>query len=420
MQEPIISATSLDLRHLEAGQADHASLEAVAPVGGPGDLVYDLRLGAANSEAFYPDVAQFSDRVLTAIKRRTGSSMDDYASYVQVELREAVRSRGEYDLDLLMLGMALGRYTGAAESTPGWAIALAQELYWLRREALWTRSWADLGRAVFGRFFLWPKIGRKPTSARHSPDRLPLLIDWLKATGEFEQETRRLNNWRSFLGTLSADDAQRWMDISAELFDWFEAEAALALGKYTAGLDKFLAKEYAHRGIREDQIFCGRPAVEYHLAMVATEVMNRGLRPEFERMHKKVVLVPACMRGKSASACRARVIGVDITCSGCDPSCSINRITRRMRAVGATVYLVPHSTGFSRWLERWQHEPNTGIVAAACLLNILPGGYEMRARRIPSQCVPLDYPGCQKHWRRDRLPTELNEERLVQITRSPA
>jgi hypothetical protein len=144
--------------------------------------------------------------------------------------------------------------------------------------------------------------------------------------------------------------------------------------------------------------------------------MNRGLREQFELRTRKVVLLPACMRGKSAAECRAHVSGVDITCASCDPECSINRITKRMRSLGAAVYLVPHSTGFSRWLERWQREPDTGVTAVACLLNILPGGYEMRARRIASQCVPLDYPGCQKHWRPERLPTGLNEERLVRIT----
>ena len=49
------------------------------------------------------------------------------------------------------------------------------------------------------------------------------------------------------------------------------------------------------------------------------------------------------------------------------------------------------------------------------MLNILPGGYEMRARRIASQCVPLDFPGCQKHWMAEDFATSVNEERLVQI-----
>ena len=91
-----------------------------------------------------------------------------------------------------------------------------------------------------------------------------------------------------------------------------------------------------------------------------------------------------------------------------------------MKSLGVTVYLVPHSTGFSRWLERWQRVPGCGVTAVACLLNILPGGYEMRARGIASQCVPLDYPGCQKHWRRKGIVTSLNEDRLVQIVQTVA
>jgi len=83
--------------------------------------------------------------------------------------------------------------------------------------------------------------------------------------------------------------------------------------------------------------------------------------------------------------------------------------------MGAKVFLVPHSTGFSRWLERWQRVPDTSVVAVACLLNIVPGGYEMHARGIASQCVPLDYPGCRKHWRTKGITTSLNEERLVQL-----
>ena len=60
------------------------------------------------------------------------------------------------------------------------------------------------------------------------------------------------------------------------------------------------------------------------------------------------------------------------------------------------------------------------MVAVACMLNILPGGYEMRERGIASQCVPLDYPGCGKHWRREAVATSVNEDRLVKITAAPA
>ena len=379
------------------------------------DLVYDLRRGAANSDTFYRDAAAFCDRVGAELELRAGSLLREYAQHLQVKLREAERSRGEYGLDLLVLGLVLARYLGAAESTPHWVVGLASELYWLRREAPWTKAGADLGRAALHRFFLGRNIGRKAESGPCTLNRLWRLTDWLQAKGEFEQEIRRLNNWRSFLNTLPEAEANRWMDLSMEILEWFECEAAAALCAYSAGVAEFLAGEHTLRGMREDQMFCGRLPVEYHLAMVAAEMMNRGLQEQFDQMPNKVVLVPACMARQKADACRARVLGSDMTCTGCDPECAINRITGRMRRQGAEVYLVPHATGFSRWLARWQREPDTGVVAVACLMNILPGGYEMRARRIASQCVPLDFPGCKKHWRRERLATGANEERLVEI-----
>ena len=221
--------------------------------------------------------------------------------------------------------------------------------------------------------------------------------------------------------TLAQDDLRR----SRQLVDPYSSrrthgrggvrEAECALGSYTHGVPAFLAGPYARRGCREDQIFCGRQPVEYHLNMVAAEIMNRGLCDSFDSKLQRAVLVPTCMRGTHASTCRARTFGIDMVCTACDPACAVNQITRCMRALGASVYLIPHSTGFSRWLERWQRMPDHGVVAVACILNILPGGFEMRARGIASQCVPLDYPGCKKHWSTNGIPTSVNQHRLVQL-----
>jgi hypothetical protein len=382
-------------------------------------LVYDLRLDGGDSDRFYAEAARFADLVVDEIEFRAGDALDGYSRHLQGELKEPERSRGEYAIELLTLGLALERYAGAAESTPGWVVEAARELYWLRHRTWPVKPLADRARAWLTRLYLMPRIGCAGSAEARSLADMPRLIEWLHSTGEFEQEAMRLNNWRSFLGTLPPSEARLWMLTATELFAWFEREAARVLGPYTQGVAQFMAGEHTRRGCREDQLFCGKPEVEYHLSMVAAEVMNRGLRAEFESKRHKAVLVPACMRGEHAKSCRARVFGADITCTACDPECTVNRITRRMRTLGARVYLVPHATGFSRWLERWQHEPDTGVAAVACLLNILPGGYEMRARRIASQCVPLDYPGCEKHWRAKGIPTGVNEERLVQIVTGP-
>jgi hypothetical protein len=385
---------------------------------GDAELVYDLRSEGGDSGDYYAAVARLCDEMLARIEWQAGAALDGYGNHVQEFLRELPRSRGEYAIEMLMLGLALRSYGAASASTPRWAVVLIRELSWLRRGSAWKRRIADLARVVLIRLTLAPRIGRRTGSERYRLDGLPRLIGWLQATGEFEQETMRLNNWRSFLYTLPPAEAEHWMETAVELFDGFAREAERTLGSYTRGVASFLAHEYPRRGWREDQIFCGKEPAVYHLNMVAAEAMNRGLREAFERAPQRAVLVPTCMRGASESTCQAQGLGLDITCGGCDPACAVNRVTRRMRALGARVYLVPHVQGFGQWLGRRPRTPEFGVVIVACLLNILPGGYEMRSRGIAAQCVPLDSPGCQKHWSRNGIATSLNEERLVQIVSS--
>lgn len=283
-----------------------------------------------------------------------------------------------------------------------WVRAGIFELFLRRR----VRSSAVAGPGVFEYFDEGNAI---------SLDALPRVIEWMRATGEFEQESMRMGHWTSYLSELPRIEAEARIGIALSLFDWFAREADAALGMYTRGVVSFITKTWSTRFHREDKIFCGREPVEYHLGMVAAEVMNDGLREDFRSKPRKVLLVPTCMRGAKRDHCKAVLRGLDMVCARCDPACAINRITRRLRSEGVQVYMVPHATGFSRWLERWQDDHTVGVAAVACMLNILPGGYEMRARRIASQCVPLDYPGCEKHWTRDGVSTSANEERLVQI-----
>jgi len=397
------------------------------------DLVYDLRAGDARSDGFYLAAADFSDKLLAMVDLRAGDALRRYGHYVQEVRKEPARSLGEYSIELLTLSLAFARYGEAAECAPGWVVDVARGLFWVRRRIAPLKPLADLLRAAITRRFLMEKIGMDPIrnglgaegsahrgeSSSLPLNRLPRLIKWLQATGDFEQEAARLNNWLGFLLTLPGAEASRLIETAMDLFSWFQHEAETALGVFSRGVPKFLATEYKSRGCREDQIFCRKEPVEYHLNMVAAEIMNRGLRAEFERTPHKVVLAPMCMRGRDAWSCQARSTGMDIECVGCSEDCAVNRLTVRMRRLGARVFLVPHSSGFSRLLARWQREPDTGVTAVACVSNILEGGYEMRARGIRSQCVLLDYPGCEKHWRRTACATELNEERLVRIVAAP-
>jgi len=107
--------------------------------------------------------------------------------------------------------------------------------------------------------------------------------------------------------------------------------------------------------------------------------------------------------------------GREKICAKCDPDCTICRITKECEKCGAETRLIPHSSDFSDTLRIWQNDKRYGLVGIACILNLLRGGYEMRALGIPSQCVFLDWGGCKGHWSESGIPTDINMSRLIHI-----
>jgi hypothetical protein len=375
--------------------------------------VYDLCWDKSSSDEFYATAGRVADEAVVAVETKARVLLDGYQRHIRF-LAESPRSRGEYAIELLTLGMALHCYEGAAERTAGWIVRLARRLTRARSRSTSAKALLDWIRAGIAKHAFASALGSGARKSGSAVERMTRLVRWLEATGEFNQESKRLRNWNSFLAQFKPETATQWLQVAEELFEEFEWDAAETLGCYTLNVRFFVRREQSHPLWREDLLFRSKTAAEYHLSMVAAEVMNRGLREDFERTQERVLLVPTCMRGKRYLECRARMDGVDITCTGCDPECTVNRITKRMRAQGIAVYMVPHASGFSRVLSRWENT-SYGVAAVACMLNILPGGYEMRERQIASQCVPLDFPGCRKHWDEKGFPTAVNEERLVQI-----
>ena len=100
------------------------------------------------------------DQLLAEIELHARPAISDYGYFAQTELKEAPRSKGEYAIELLTLGMALKLYAGAAGSTPGWAVRWARALFRLRRRWPWTKPIADFAREWITRLYLIPNIGR--------------------------------------------------------------------------------------------------------------------------------------------------------------------------------------------------------------------------------------------------------------------
>jgi hypothetical protein len=380
--------------------------------------IYNLRGKEATSDRFYNALECFSKEVMDQINSTAENILHQYAYFVTEDLHEKPRSTGEYAVEFLTLGITWKRYCGASQQSLKPVLGILRLLYLFRQKHTQLKPFIDPIRGKISSWFLINHISKSARNqAGFNHKTFEKLIQWLDATGEFKDEVKRFLNWKKFLYTLSPEEADDCLDKAVQTEKWFESHAQEILANYTTGVSEFLRIIHpSYRG-REDELFCGKNEIEYFVNMVASEIMNQGLRSDFAKTMARVVLVPGCMRAQSAELCKARKEGNNIECIGCTKECNVFRIEQLGKIENFKTYIIPHSSGFTQWLKRWENSTEHGVIAIACPLNITVGGYEMRELNIPSQCVMLDYCGCKKHWNTQGIATDVNDTQIMKLVR---
>ncbi|MCI0476190.1 MAG: DUF116 domain-containing protein, partial [Anaerolineales bacterium] len=272
---------------------------------------------------------------------------------------------------------------------------------------------ADALRGILASWFL-SQHARTETDAPRSLETLDRLLGWLQATGNFNEEVKRLNNWRDFFAAQTPEQIADHLAAALAFADWFEARSADALGRYTRDVEEFLCATHPQYRGRADALFCGRQRVEYHLNMLGTEILNRALRASFLQARRKIVVVPPCMRAQSDAECQARATAFGAQCAACTPGCRIHQLTRLGEKYGFGVFILPDELKtFSG--KTSGADDRVGIVGVSCVLTNAPGGWEMQTLGVPAQGLPLDYCGCRWHWHKDGIPTDINFQQALRV-----
>lgn len=369
-------------------------------------VTYSLRDGGGDSGQYYRDVATFTDEVL-ARGADLYPVVDAFMSYVEEHGLENARSRDEYLFELLLLGTLWRQYGDDAHNLPSLPRKALVALSDMRKYGGSVKQAVDIARGLLMTAFLSPKDHARYPGP--TPDHFNKLLDWMAATGDFQQEVKRLQAWKGFWQGCEPDSVCGDIQKAIDYATWFEEASVRALGKYTPNVDRFLSERQCGHRWKEDVIFSGRRRVEYHLGMVGAEVMNRAFRPDFLASKKKAVVLPACMRYLPESRCRAKAGGLALECTGCTPRCRVNQLTKMGRKLGFGVYLVPHeSSVFTGDSGKKLLGEGAGIVGVACVSNLISGGWKAKALGLPPQCVLLDHCGCRKHWHERGIATDIN------------
>lgn len=370
-------------------------------------ITYNLKQENKTSTEFYQVLGTFTDEVNNQCDVMLSATLTDYREFIQRNNVEKLRTKEEYAFELLLMGTLWNIYQDNAMRTPAVINKLMSRLYDMRKTHKAIKPQIDTVRGWLATMLLFreDKVTRRRSLTQQ---RLVRLLAWLEATGEFKEEIIRLKTWTLYFAGLKNSSVQHLFLQVQYLSDWFYGKSAAALGRYTRNIDNYLQTGARDHMWKEDVIFCHRNKVEYHLNMVGAEIMNRALREEFTQREKKIVLAPACMRLYTDNRCKSKRNGMDIICTECTAACSVYKLKNMGKEEGFGVRLIPHSSDFTAWLKRWEGDKEVCVVGIACVLNLMMGGYEIQSLDISSQCVFLDYAGCQQHWSDEHIPTDVN------------
>ena len=370
----------------------------------PRTITYSLRLAARNSDDYYQTIARFADDWLARALFVMRDLIAGFRAFrAQAPLPD--RSEAECALELLALGVLLREHHGEAGRWPGWLARVAQRL--VRAQTRWPRLESVIKHARGGLGWLARRV---PVQSIDHHD-VPRLLDWLRANGEAGQATR-LAQWQDYLETSGARAAREIISRCLTLAADFEVASASALGQYTQGVERFLAESAPHYRWRYDAAFVSRSRLEYHLGMLATEILNRAYRERFRLTRQKIVVVPPCMRAQPDEKCKMIATPFGGQCQACTPTCRVHQITQLGKKRGFEVFVIPDAV---RVFGAGMSSGEVGVAGISCALTNWSGGWETDEISLPAQGVLLDYVGCNYHWDDAGIVTDVNLKKLLEV-----
>ncbi|MBP8084161.1 MAG: DUF116 domain-containing protein [Spirochaetes bacterium] len=365
-------------------------------------------------KSFYSELSEFTDTLIKSLSKRQKQIIKQYTDFIKTSYPENKRDKTEHMLEILIAGTLWNNYTSKAHRTNNFFYPIINFLYRIRNNGSLIKKYSDWVRGIISYVILNHK--ETPDQINKTASQFSHLIKWLAATGEFKEEVIRLNLFYDYLLSLNEKEQSNTITESLNLSNSVYNSAADTLSNYLHKTEIFLKDSEINYRYRESYFFVNRKPNEYLMNMIGAEILNRNMKNKFSARKNKAVLLPTCMRNVK-SICKAQSDGKELVCAACSISCNIGKVTSAMIKFSVKVYLIPHSSDFSRFLIKWKNNHDTGLVGVACVLNLLTGGYEMKRLGIISQCVFLNYCGCKKHWNNNGIRTEININRLIELVK---
>ncbi len=262
-----------------------------------------------------------------------------------------------------------------------------------------------------------PNWDRELLSGKDLLNSMALLKNWFEKI-EYDPLISVVDSWKDFFETLSEESTESdFPGILQTVVNDFQKSAAEVLDKFTPNVEQFLERGN-HEG-RDDTEMRKYSRLEYHLNMVAAEILGKEFRESFLKTKRKIVLVPGCSRAQPDDKCKAISTPLGSLCQECTSTCRVRALTKLGERKGFETYIVGELSDVPKRLKKEGTKlRDVGVLGIACVATLAPGGREAEALGLPAQGVLLDYCGCIYHWNDNPdqlIITNFNIQKLLEV-----
>lgn len=356
-------------------------------------ITYSLQENYKTSDNYYGDIRIFTNEVIKEIEKLIPKDKEGNL---------------ESFLEFLLIGVLWKEYINNAiklRKIPKWTLIKLAKYRNSKNKVK-----VDICRGILAQFFLHKKYLK---TVPYTIENFNKLITWLEATGEFNEEVKKLREWEFYLKGKTKVQVEVVLKKSNQLVYWFEESSNRYLGKYTINVEKFREENIKEHKWKEDYIYCNKGRIQYHLNMVGAEMLNRFYREDFLKVKERILLLPVCIRENQEDRCKAIKTSLGYKCVNCTLTCNISKLSKLKEKYNFEVYIIPHESDITNKGDK--DKGSIGIVGVACVLNLISGGWKAEGLGWTPQCVLLDYCGCKSHWHESGIITNININKLINI-----
>jgi len=152
---------------------------------------------------------------------------------------------------------------------------------------------------------------------------------------------------------------------------------------------------------------------QYLLYMIEIELVNRLNKIKFNSSDAKYAFLPHCLHDLDKD-CLSSSDGTDYVCKSCSKKCSINSISRLMKAKNIKAYIWREADLKKIFKLARSNSQSIGAFGVACIPELVNGLRLCAKYDVPAIGVPLDANRCIR-WMGDFYPNSVNEEKIISL-----